>query len=263
MDSFKVLDEIIPLIKKMRGVTQGGYHHLDVWDHSLETLRQFETLYLRKLIHDLDVFSYLNKEVSSKHSRLQLIKLAALLHDIGKPAAKKKLKKKTIFYEHEKIGQKLTKKISESLRLSAKEKDILMKLVFWHLRPGYLADQINPSRRAVYHFFRDTQDEGMGVIILSLSDWRATRGPLTSDKKRRRHEKIMLGLLAEHIAESKKKPLPKLINGYDIMSKFNLESSPLIGDILKKVIEDQQLGKITTKPQAIKLVSKLFKSRRK
>ena len=40
----KILEIIFPEIKKMRGIGQGPYHHLDVWQHTLETVRQLEIL---------------------------------------------------------------------------------------------------------------------------------------------------------------------------------------------------------------------------
>lgn len=252
MDELKIIDEFIPEIAEMRGVHQGAYHHLDVWKHSLETLRQFELLFTKRLVKHKKIVSYLNEELAGRRRRIQIIKLACLLHDIGKPRAKKRLKKKTIFHTHEKIGRELTEKIADNLRLSLREKSILMKLIFWHLRPGYLADQVNPSRRAIYRFFRDTQEEGAAVIVLSLSDWRATRGPLTDARKRKRHEGIMLDLVDKYFADKKKKPLPRLIDGHSIISKFKIPSGPLVGVILQKIKEEQVLGKISTKQEALR-----------
>ncbi|MBN3041197.1 MAG: HD domain-containing protein [Candidatus Omnitrophica bacterium] len=263
MDECMVLQEIIPLIKQMRSVTQGSYHHLDVWGHSLETLKQFEVIYRKKIIPNPELKSYFEQEVAQNRSRKQVIKLACLLHDIGKPKAKRKLKKRTIFYEHEKIGRGLAEKICVRLKLSARETDVIKKLIFWHLRPGYLADQITPSKKAVYHFFRDTQDEGITVIILSLSDWRATRGPLTNSRKRLRHEKIMLKLIDDFLKEKKRKPLPKLLDGYDIMKKFKLSSGPLIGEMLKKVREEQCLGRISSREEAFQISKTVLKLNKK
>ena len=262
MDKLRIIDEFIPEIIKMRGVRQGTYHHLDVWKHSLETLRQFELLFSKRLVKNKEIATYLNEELASQRRRVQIIKLACLLHDIGKPKAKKRLKKKTIFHAHEKIGRDLTGEIADNLRLSLREKSILMKLIFWHLRPGYLADQVNPSRRAIYRFFRDAQEEGVAVILLSLSDWRATRGPLTDAKKRKRHEVVMLDLADKYFADKKKKPLPRIIDGHSIMNKFKISSGPLVGVILQKIKEEQALGKISTKGEALRrakeIISKAF-----
>jgi poly(A) polymerase len=122
-----------------------------------------------------------------------------------------------------------------------------------------LADQINPSKRAIYHFFRDTGEEGVAVILLSLSDWRATRGPLTNAQKRKRHEKIMFGLIDEYFLEKKKKPLPKIVDGHDIMRKFKIGSGPVIGVILKKIKEEQALGKLKNKSDAYRLAKAIIR----
>ena len=263
LDKFKIIDEFIPEITKMRGVHQGGYHHLRVWQHSLEALRQFELLVQKRLVKDKEIYEYLNEELAYRRRRIQLLKLACLLHDIGKPQAKKRLNKKTIFHTHEKIGRDMVAKIGKRLRLSVREVEMLKKLIFWHLRPGYLADQVKPTKRAVYRFFRDTQKEGAAVIILSLSDWRATCGPLINPGKRKKHEKVMLRLIDDYFTESNKKPLPKLVDGYDIMRKFSLKPGILVGKILGKVHEEQALGKILTKDEAYCLAQKLIPKKAK
>ena len=263
MDELKIIDEIIPCITECRGVFQGAYHHLPVWAHSLETLKEFEGLLKRQLAKSKDIMGYLDEDIAQGRKRAQLLKLACLLHDIGKPQAKKRVKKKTIFHTHEKIGRDLIEKVALRLRLSYREKEILKRLTYWHLRPGYLADQITPSKRAVYRFFHDTGIDGACVIILSLSDWRATRGPLTNAKKRKRHEKIMLELIKKYFIDKKKKPLPRIIDGYDLMRKFNLESSPLIGKVLKKIKEEQSLGRIHNKTDAYNLAKVMINKNKK
>ncbi|MCF7908706.1 MAG: HD domain-containing protein [Candidatus Omnitrophica bacterium] len=263
IDQFKIIDELIPEVTSMRGVRQGSYHHLPVWKHSLEALRQFELLIQKRLIKDKEIYRYLNEEIAYRRKRVQIIKLACLLHDVGKPQAKKRLNKKTIFHTHEKIGRDMVVKIGKRMRLSVREIEVLKKLIFWHLRPGYLADQMNPTKRAIYRFFRDTQNDGAAVIILSLSDWRATCGPLINPAKRKKHEKVMLGLIDGYFVENDKKPLPKLVDGYDIMRQFKLKPSILVGKILGKVHEDQALGKISTKQEAYRLAEKLIPKKAK
>jgi poly(A) polymerase len=258
MDELKIIDEIIPQISKTRGVYQGGFHHLDVWRHSLETLREFELLYRKYLTRKREILTYLNEPLAQNRTRMQIIKLACLLHDIGKPIAKNKKGNRTIFHTHERIGMDLAENISIKLKLSQKEKEVLKKLIFWHLRPGYLADQETPTKRAIYHFFRDTQEEGVAVILVSLSDWRATRGPLTNLKKRKKHERVMFKLINHYLEEKKKKPLPKIIDGYWLMKKFNLKPSVLIGEILRKVKEEQVLGKVKTKADAYRIAKRIY-----
>ncbi|RKY45076.1 MAG: hypothetical protein DRP80_00560 [Candidatus Omnitrophota bacterium] len=251
MDSLKVLEEILPQIKPMKGLNQGPYHHLDVWLHSLETLRCFESLVERKLKKDEDISAYLNQEVAQRRKILHLIKFSCLLHDIGKPLAKIRRKKKTLFYGHEKIGQELAETISKRLKLSFKEEEFLKKLIYFHLRPGYLADVKKPTLKAVYRYFRDTQEYAVAILLLSLSDWRATRGPLTSSQRRRSHERVIFSLIRDYFKKLKEKPLKKLVNGYDLMKRLKISPSPLIGELLRKISEKQSLGQIKTKKEAL------------
>jgi len=255
MDDFKILDEIIPEIKIMRGVGQGPYHHLDVYGHSLETLKQIEILFLESK-NKKDIQGYLDEIISGTHTRRALLKLGAFLHDIGKPQSRRRSKGKTIFHGHERIGREMVKTICERLRLSNDEKDALLRIVFWHLRPGYLADIENLSKRAVFRYFRDTLSEGAAVLLLSIADQRSTRGPLTRGANRRHHEEVCLGLVKEYFRRRKEKKLPKLINGDDLLRCFNLEPSPLIGKILTEIEEAQAAGEIRTKAQALELARK-------
>ncbi|MBM3251750.1 MAG: HDIG domain-containing protein, partial [Candidatus Omnitrophica bacterium] len=110
MDSYKVLEKIIPHINVMRNVQQGSYHHLDVWNHSLETVLQLEKIFKEKEITDnFDMENYLGQDIVFNRSRKALMKLGALLHDIGKPKAKLQKDGKTLFYGHERIGKEITK----------------------------------------------------------------------------------------------------------------------------------------------------------
>ncbi len=262
MSDLFILDEIIPYIRKSRGVYQGGYHHLDVWEHSLQTLSRFEILYRRRLTKSSEIVDYLNQELAKNRKRIHILKLACLLHDIGKPFAKRVKGKKTIFHTHEKIGAEVAEEFAQEIKLSVKEKEVLRKLIFWHLRPGYLAGEIFPSQRAIYRFFRDTDEEGVSVILLSLADWRATRGPLTNRKKRLIHERVMFKLIDFYFNERKKKPLSKIVDGFDIMRRFNLAPSPLVGEILAKIKEEQALGNVKSKREAYRVAKAYLEGRK-
>jgi poly(A) polymerase len=258
LDKLKVLKLIFPEIEAMRGLKQGPYHHLDIWKHTLETIRQLEILIL-EFRHNLQVKDCLNEIISPGRSRLALIKLGALLHDIGKPKALRREGRKIKFHGHERIGLDITKNIVERLKLSNDELDALGKMVLWHLRPGYLADNEKPTPRAIFRYFRDANKEAVSTLILSLADQRATKGRLTTRKSRVQHERICQGLIKEYFKRQKEKKPPRLISGDDLLKKFKLEPSPLIGKILREVEESQAIGKIKTKQEALRLASKFIK----
>jgi len=258
LDKLRILTIILPEIEVMRGVKQGPYHHLDVWKHTLETIRQLEFL-IQERKYNKEIQGYLNEVVSSERRRRALIKLGALLHDIGKPRAKRHKDGKTMFHGHERIGLEMTENIAKRLKLSNDELDSLEKMVFWHLRPGYLADNEEITPRATFRYFRDTAQESVSILLISIADQRSTKGPLTSTTSRRHHEKIVLNLIKEYFRRKKEKRLPRLISGDDLIEKFKLEPSPLIGKILSEVEELQAIGKIKTKKEALEVARKFIR----
>ena len=256
MDKLGVLYKIIPQIKIMYNVSQGPYHHLDVWKHSLEALVQLEK-YFQQIKNKADLNEYLNQEIISGRTRKSLIKLGILLHDIGKPDTKRRKDGKMIFHGHERVGRSISDNIAEMLKLSTKEKDALEKMIFCHLRPGYLADTELPSARAIFRYFRDTEEEGLSILIIAIADQRATRGPLTTKKDRLLHEKVINKLIKYYFDKQKEKPFVRLINGDDLIKKLKLKPSQIFSKILREVEEAQAEGSIKTKKEALVLAKKI------
>jgi poly(A) polymerase len=258
LDKLKILEVIFPEIKPMRRIGQGPYHHLDVWQHTLETLSQFE-LIIKWAKQSPAIDNYLQEEVAGLRKRFSLLKLACILHDIGKPKALRREKGKIIFHGHERIGLGLTRIISRRLKLSNDEGRVLERIVLWHLRPGYLANNPHPTARAIFRYFRDTGNEALAVLLLSLADQRATKGPQTTAFSRLRHEKTVKSLIRKLLKQKDEKKLVRFLNGNDLMRKFKLPASPLIGKLLTELEEAQAIGKIKNKLEAWQLAVKLIK----
>ncbi len=258
LDKLKILEIIFPEIKKMRRIGQGPYHHLDVWQHTLESIRQFEFLY--KGIKDKDTRDYFETVISAQRKRRQLLKLGLLLHDIGKPKTLRHEKGRTTFHGHERVGLALGRDIACRLKLSNDEQYSLHKMILWHLRPGYLADSAHPSARAKFRYFRDAAPEALSILIMSLADQRSTKGPLTTFNNRSQHEKVVRSLIREYFKKNKEEKKTRLINGFEIMRKFKLTPSPLVGKILAELEELQAIGKIKTKAEAFVAAGKQAKA---
>lgn len=258
MDRSGLLVRVIPQLAVTFGVKQGGYHHLDVWKHSMEVLRQFEMV-VEEFKDDQDVSVYLQETVAANHTRVSLIKLAALLHDIGKPDTKKVEPGRTSFHGHEHVGRNITRIVAKHLKLSVRERHVLEDMVLYHLRPGYLSNFKNPTERSVFRYFRDTKDEAAAILLLSLADQRSTRGPLTTDADQKHHARICKGLIERFFADKKKVPLMRLINGNDLIKKLKLKPSPVFAKILTAVQEAQALGKVSTKQEALVLAARMIR----
>ncbi len=257
MDRLKILEIIFPEFKVMKGVSQGPYHHLDVWRHTLEALEHLEGVFSENKTNR-DISIYLNEVISSGRKRRALLKFACLLHDIGKPKSRRRKAGKLTFHGHERIGLGYTDDIARYLKLSNDEAAALRRIVLNHLRPGYLADNKEISARAKFRLFRDTKNEAAGIFLLSIADQRATRGRLNSKKSRLHHEAVCQSLIKEYFAKLKEVKPERLITGDDLIRVFKLAPSPLIGKILREVEELQAIGKVKTKQDALKAAKRFI-----
>jgi poly(A) polymerase len=259
LDKTGMFSEIFPEIKPMKNLKQGAYHHLDVWKHSLQTLIELEKIINNPGFRKKTEFNkYLNFEIGGGHSRIAILKLVSLLHDIGKPATFRREKNKIHFYGHERVGAKISQDIANQLKLSSKEIKAIKLLIYAHLRPGFMADILDLSRRAIFRYFRDCQDEAASVALLSLADQRATRGRLTRSNQRKRHEELIRFLIREFFKHLHEEKITPLINGHDVMKHLLLAPGPIIGKILTEVNEAHAEGEIKTKPQALDWAKKFY-----
>jgi len=259
MDKLGLLEIVIPQITVMFHMRQaGGYHHLSLWAHSLETLNQLEKIF--EEFQTSDALSvYLSEPLAFGHSRQSVMKLAALLHDIGKPETYRREKGKVSFHGHEHAGRRIVRDIAKFLKLSTQEKIALEMLTLHHLRPGYLSNFKKPTPRAIFRYFRDSKDEAISVLLLSLADQRSTRGPMTTAQDIKHHEEIIRELIDGYYNKKEEKKTVRLLTGDDLIKKLKLKPSPLFKKILAKAEEDQALGKITTKKEALALARKVAK----
>ncbi len=263
LDKHEVLEVIMPQVAVMHNCRQGGYHHLDVWGHSLETVKKLEQLIETEENASSDVKSYLWETLAADRKRRQLIKLAALLHDIGKPKAFEVKAGKTMFHGHERIGRIISDSVFEKLKLSTRERFALDTIIFWHLRPGYLADNKVLTKKAIHRYFRDTEDEAASVLLVSIADQRATRGPLATPESRKKHEDVSFSLLKMFFDKRKEKPFVRLIDGNDLIKKLKLTPGPSFSVILDSIEDAQVEGKIKTKKEALAFAKEVSKSIKK
>jgi putative nucleotidyltransferase with HDIG domain len=253
------LEAVVPELGAGRGMDQGDFHHLDVLEHQLETVAQAD-----RFLADFAEFSrplreplarYCREEPVERRSRKALIKLAGLLHDVGKPANKTIEPDGEIwFLGHEQTGAKLAAGIVERLRLSNREATMVCQIVLHHLRPGFLSREPQLTRRAVYRFFKELGEDGPGCLLNWWADRMATRGPKSRvdqiDEQRSRLEELLNAYFFK--AEEVIKPA-RLVDGRRLMEAFHLTPGPLIGTLLAMIEEAQAEGRIRTADEALDL----------
>ncbi len=272
LDDLGLLCTVIPELAETKGVTQPKEHYWDVFDHSIETVGQVERLLLMPL-DDSDcavrraprfesIDAYFSQEVSDGHSRLTLLKLGGLLHDIAKPATKTiEVTGRVRFLGHHRVGAEMSSQILGRLRISRRGIDLVRRLVEHHLRPSQMA-QIGelPSSRAMYRYYRDVGDAAIDTLYLNIADYLAARGPHLSEPEWAEHCRVIGHILGDGSARRAPRGLPKLIDGHDIMQTFSLSPGPPIGFFLELVREAQASGEIASRDEALELVNSKLRS---
>jgi hypothetical protein len=188
---------------------------------------------------------------------LVTLKLAALVHDVGKPEMQSVDEEGRIrFIGHQKEGARNAAQALQRLRFSGSEVRLGEIIVSHHMRPLLLAGQEHVSSRAVYRFFRDTDKAGVDVLIHALADHRATYAPGAGEES----WLALVGLTARMLGDywdrqpERVKP-PALIDGHDLLRGFGLDPGPQIGELLEAVREAQVAGEVASREEALALVS--------
>ena len=271
MDDLGLLFEVIPELASARGVSQPREHHWDVLDHCIETAGQVERL-MQRCLDPSDIVGlaprfesmekHFDEEVSDGHTRLTLLKLAGLLHDVGKPATKTvEASGRIRFLGHHTEGAQLTAEVLGRLRLGGRGIDLLTRMVEHHLRPSQMAQEGElPTPRAIFRYYRDLGDAGIDTLFLNLADYLAARGPELDEAKWSEHCGIIGYILEQGFAQESPGRMRKLIDGHDMMKLFRLEPGPRVGDLLELVREAQASGEVGTREEAISLVKTSMKS---
>jgi len=256
-----LLKEIIPELVSTRNTARCYYPKMGLLGHSFDTLKILEQFYNTNFKnisakHSKQISTHLEEKISKTVKRKTLLKLAALLHDIGKPKSAKKIEGRLRFFQHEERGAEIIDSVGKHLKLSNSKMAYLKKLTRQHMRLGNLTSAEKVTDKAVWRFFRDLESDLIDVIILSVSD--AFTYP---HGKTRTLHKTVANKLLNGFYRRKEKIIPeKLINGNDVMKILKIPAGPLVGKILKELEEAQALKKIKTKNEAESFIKRFTKS---
>ena len=213
-------DVFLPELPKLQLEIDEHHHHKDVYQHSLTVLEQAITL---ERSHD---------PVSEPDLTLRL---AALLHDIGKPKTRRFEQGGGVsFHHHEVVGAKLVRKRLTALRYSNEVIDDVSKLVELHLRfHGYGSGEWTDA--AVRRYVRDA-----GQLLVRLH--KLTRADCTT---RNRRKALVLQAtydeLERHIEVlAEQEELAAIrpdLDGNAIMEILGVPAGPLVGQAYKYLLE--------------------------
>ncbi|NLX19690.1 MAG: HD domain-containing protein [Desulfobulbus sp.] len=259
-----LLWHIIPELAAGIGMVQPETHHLDVWGHSLETLRQME-----RVLAEPDIFfpeaggamaAYLRSP-----GRCLALKWAALLHDLGKPATRALQtgnENRITFYRHDQVGARMFDDFARRLKWSNEKRTQVGRLIAEHMRPFHLANLARIGRltlRAAIRMIRKNEELLPGLFVLAMADSLAGRGVLCIKSM-----ETELAMLYQHLEKIRQlhvapaKTVPPLLTGNDLIRDLHLSPGPLFKLILNAVEEARMTGEVSDRTAALRFAKTLI-----
>ncbi len=206
-----LLRHIIPELVEGVGVAQNLHHIYTVWEHNIRAL------------------------ATCPSGKLP-VRLAALLHDVGKPRTKRGEGYHATFYNHDHVGARMARKILERLRYPKNIIDHVSMLVDNHLFYYNVGEVTEASvRRLIKRVGLENMDDLMAVRIGD----RLGSGVPKAKPYKLRHLEYMIEKVSRDVLSVKMLK----INGDDMMQELEMPPGPKIGALLDcllaEVIEDQ------------------------
>jgi poly(A) polymerase len=261
MDRVGLLTEIFPELADLKGVPQDGYHHLNVFDHSLETVVQLERVLAAPAAFFADLAPELQR-LAADPGRTAILKLAALFHDVGKPQVQERRTSpdRYTFYHHERVGVEIFQRAARRLRCSAAQTKAVSHFITWHMRPFLLLPLFirgELSVRALGRMVQAARGEVAAGWALALADSLAGQGPQkppTADRQVVELAEAAWRFYQERLAAGRP---PRLLSGDDLCA-LGLKPGPEFRRLLAAVEEAQWEGQVATRDQALALVRRLI-----
>ncbi len=210
LEKLSLLPYVLPEIEAAIGCEQGGIHAYDVFEHLLRTLQA----------------------AADKGYSLEM-RLAALLHDIGKPATRRTGGKNKLytFFGHEVVGARMTKKILERLKMPRETIDTVEKLVRWHM---FFADTEEITLAAVRRtIVRVGEDQIENLLNLRVCDRIGTGRPKEQPFRFRKYKAMVDEALRDPISVKLLK-----MDGTRIMEITGEKPGKKLGYILHALLEE-------------------------
>jgi hypothetical protein len=193
--------------------------------------------------------------------------LAALYHDVQKPATKTLDESLRIrFFDHDIRGAEVVAERGRAFNLSNDEVERVRKTVQHHMRFHFFTNRLEgdkqePSRKAIYRFFRDAGKAGVDLVLLGLADLRGTQGS-TLKQETWTAALDVARILLENYWEKPQETVapPRLLDGNELMSALSLEPGRIVGQLLEAIREGQATGKVENREQALDLARQYLKN---
>lgn len=239
---------------RMQETRQNYYHVENVWYHSLRTYHCLELLLQElSLVHPAGEQIIKALEQDQKN-HLGILKLAALVHDIGKPdTAFVHANGRISFHGHPAAGLPYIKALAQRLRLAKEESRLIENLVLYHMEPLELYKAKKRSDLTLYRFFRTLGTHTLDILLLSLADLTATYTAGERLSELAPYRQFIFNLLTKFTTETYKFNPTLWLNGSDLIA-LGIPFGPDIGIILERLAEAQIMGIVRDKNSALQWV---------
>ena len=253
-----LLDRLFPELALGRDVDQRPVHRRDVFWHQFDAVRWLVALTAQvppratgaaAIRRELEPLLLMPEVRSALDSWRVPLRLATLLHDIGKPETRTVDEDgSTHFFGHSELGAELAAGRLRSLRAPNRIVEQVGLLIEQHLRPG----QVNspgkpPTDRALFRFHRALGEAIVPLCWLFLADSLATAGPTLLPRwpAYAAHVGRIVAWQPQERASS-----GVILDGHGIMAATGLAPGPLVGEIRAKIDEAAALGEVASVDQA-------------
>ena len=255
-----VLELIFPCVSEMAKVPANTHHHLDLIHHVIETVRQIEIEY-ENTDENSEVKQHLDSVDFGGYPRINHIKLAGFLHDIGKFSTWTiEAGGRHRFIKHDIVGAELVVPLLKKLKFSNKQIEYVQEMIRQHIYPSNVVSVPTIDNKILMRYVRKMEDNAIDNIILAKADRLSAQGPAVT-KAMTENNIIGLNHLLNFYLKVKPtlKPLPKLLDGNEIMEITGLNQSPKLGEIIEQLHEAQLNQEVNTRYEAVEFVKNLFK----
>lgn len=283
-----VFPYLLPELPALKGVEQSAPHIHEVWEHTLSVLGHLEGIlavlapgYNADNTNDLftglltlrigrfreQFAEHFAESLNTDRSVRAALFFAALYHDVQKPATRSIDESGRIrFFDHDTSGAKVVEERARGFNLSNDEVERITRIIANHMRFHFFSSRLEghkqePSRKAIYRFFRDTGEAGVDLVLLGLADLRGTQGPTLSQETWIAALDVAR-ILLENYWEKPQEAVtpPRLLDGNELMLELGLKPGRVIGQLLETIREGQATGKVADREQALELAREYLKN---
>ena len=259
MDRVGAMDEVLPEVGMMKGVTQGPNHHLDVHGHTLEVLEG-----VLRIESDLEAFvgdlaagtsALLAEPLSDGIDRAIGLRLGALFHDCAKPETRSEKDGFVGFRGHDEVGAGKVGEIFRRLRSSRSLARHVADLTRHHLILGFMVHEMPLDRRAIYRYLSNTSPVSVDVTLLTVADRLAARGagPVASSEMIEAHLELARTMVAAGLEWHSTGPPELPLAGDLLASELGIEPGPELGRVIEELREDVYAGDVGSASDAVEL----------